>query len=125
MGDNEDEILEDMDWGDENGQIIQAISDISPATDNIRVAVKIRPPNQRELLGPGKSVCVTVPGKTVEEGRVSVSVNDIARTTDKSKDFTFDYAFSPMNTQLDVFNAIGVDMVQCAHHGYNGDININ
>jgi len=76
---------------------------------NIRVVVRARPPNLRELAGDGSDVCVEVSPK-----HNTVQIGDRA--------FTFDVAFPIECTQLDVFNGIGVDLVQQVWSGYNASL---
>jgi hypothetical protein len=68
-------------------------------------SVRVRPPNKREQSGSGGGVCVKVSDGTVRVER---------------QPFAFDVTFPMECTQLEVFEAIGVDIVQCAFHGYNG-----
>jgi hypothetical protein len=77
---------------------------------NIRVVVRARPPNSRELAGDGSDVCVVVSSEhnTVQLGEEAA--------------FTFDVAFPLECTQLDVFNGIGVDLVQQVWSGYNASM---
>lgn len=108
----EDLDYEDVNWGDEDAQILQATQPMeASSSNNIRVAVRVRPPNQRELAGDGGGICISVPGDKPEEGVVSCQ---------GSKDFSYDLAFPLSCSQLDVFLPIGINIVQCAHHGYNG-----
>lgn len=103
-----------MDWGNEEEQQQKVFNeaDIDKST-NIRVAVRCRPPNKRELAGgEGGGVVVNVPGSKATDGIVIVTGN--------SDPFSFDLAFPTTSTQLEVFEALGVDVVQSAFHGYNG-----
>lgn len=108
----EDLDYEDVNWGDEDAQISFATQPIEESSsNNIRVAVRVRPPNQRELSLNEDGICLSVPGLKPEDGIV---------TCEGSQDFSFDLAFPLSCTQLDVFLPIGINIVQCAHHGYNG-----
>ena len=94
------------------------------AGNNIRVAVRCRPPNKRELAlqekqdkagvsaaGPQRipALVVGVPGAEPPVGRIDVWGTPTP--------FQYDIAF-PMNAnQLDVFEHVGVDIVKCAYHG--------
>jgi len=77
---------------------------------NVRVAVRVRPPNQRELAGEGNSVCVDV---VPTDGIVKVG---------SDKAFTFDVAFSMEATQAQVFDNLGVDLVGWVLGGYNASV---
>jgi hypothetical protein len=77
---------------------------------NVRVAVRVRPPNQRELAGEGKGVCVDV---NSADGIVKVGGD---------KAFTFDVAFSMEATQAEVFDNLGVDLVGWVLGGFNASV---
>ena len=76
----------------------------------MRVAVRLRPPNQRELAGEGNGVCVDV---VPADGIVKVG---------SDRAFTFDVAFSMEATQAQVFDKIGVDLVGWVLGGYNASV---
>ena len=61
---------------------------------NVRVAVRVRPPNQRELAGEGNGVCVEV-----------VPTDNIVKVG-SDRAFTFDVAFSMEATQAQVFDKL-------------------
>jgi hypothetical protein len=76
---------------------------------NIRVVVRVRPPNQRELA---------------LDGGVVVSVGDDGQqviVTGKPP-FTFDVAFPTTVTQLEAFEKVGADIVKVAYNGYNASM---
>ena len=77
---------------------------------NVRVAVRVRPPNQRELAGEGNNVCVDV---VPADGIVKVG---------SDRAFTFDVAFSMEATQAEVFDTIGIDLVGWVLGGYNASV---
>ena len=77
---------------------------------NVRVAVRVRPPNERELAGEGNGVCVDV---VPADGIVKVG---------SDKAFTFDVAFSMEATQAQVFDKLGVDLVGWVLGGYNASV---
>jgi len=77
---------------------------------NVRVAVRVRPPNQRELAGEGNGVCVDV---VPADGIVKVG---------SDRAFTFDVAFSMEATQAQVFDNLGVDLVGWVLGGYNASV---
>ena len=83
---------------DPRARVIRASKSVGGA-GNVRVAVRVRPPSQRELVGEGNGVCVDV---VPADGIVKVG-ND--------KAFTFDVAFSMEATQAQVFDKLGVDLV--------------
>ena len=99
------------DWGVESGQIAKALNVLDDSSDNIRVAVRVRPPNSREQAGgEGGGVCVTIDPAV---GAVTV---------EGTPPFSYDVAFPMDCSQLDIFQALGVDLVQCAVHGYNASL---
>jgi hypothetical protein len=107
----EDIVAGEADYGDEEEQLKEVI--IPPTSDsgnNIKVAVRCRPPNKREKEDGDCRVCVSVP-----PDRPGVVMVD-------SIPFTFDLAFPMDCTQLDVFKAVGVDIVKCACNGFNGKL---
>ena len=96
--------------------------------NNIRVAVRCRPPNKRELAlqesqrkasanakenqsaaNRTPAVVVSVPGGEPTVGRVEVWGG--------GQPFQFDIAFPMESTQRDVFENVGVGIVKCAYHG--------
>lgn len=77
---------------------------------NVRVDVRVRPPNQRELAGEGNGVCVDV---VPADGIVKVGGDEA---------FTFDVAFSMEATQAQVFDNLGVDLVGWVLGGYNANV---
>ena len=99
----------ETDWGDEDSQLAKA-REQPEAGDNIRVAVRVRPPNSRELAGEGGGVCVDI-----DEGAGTVA-------SEGAPPFSFDLAFSMECTQLEIFEKIGIDIVSCAFHGYNASL---
>ena len=60
----------DADYGDEASQLKRVMQSPAKTSGNIRVAVRVRPPNQREIAGGGGGVCVSVP--PAREGVVQV-----------------------------------------------------
>ena len=94
---------------DPRARVIRASKSVGGA-GNVRVAVRVRPPSQRELVGEGNGVCVDV---VPADGIVKVG-ND--------KAFTFDVAFSMEATQAQVFDKLGVDLVGWVLGGYNASV---
>jgi hypothetical protein len=75
---------------------------------NIRVCIRVRPPNLREMALAG-GVIVSIPegvkGQVVVEGRPP---------------FQLDVTFPTTVTQLECFEDVGVNIVQTACQGFNG-----
>eukprot|EP01052_Picozoa_sp_SAG31_P003843 SAG31_NODE_152_length_22216_cov_16.550029_4_plen_105_part_00 len=87
-----------------------------PVGQNVRVAVRVRPFNQREIDRTSKC-CIRMDGN-----RTTITDPE----TGKSKDFTFDFSYwshSPEDasfaTQETVFNDLGLDCLASAWQGYN------
>jgi hypothetical protein len=77
---------------------------------NVRVAMRVRPPNQRDFADEGSDVCVEV-----------IPVDDtIMVGSDKA--FKFDMAFPVEVSQAQVFDAVGVDIVGWVLGGYNASV---
>ena len=94
---------------DPRARVMKAAESVGGA-GNVRVAVRVRPPNQRELAGEGKGVCVDV---NSADGIVKVGGD---------KAFTFDVAFSMEATQAEVFDNLGVDLVGWVLGGFNASV---
>ena len=94
---------------DPRARVLKA-TEIIGGAGNVRVAVRVRPPNQRELAGEGKGVCVDV---NSADGIVKVGGD---------KAFTFDVAFSMEATQAEVFDNLGVDLVGWVLGGFNASV---
>lgn len=77
-------------------------------TDNIRVMVRIRPPNQREMTEGGQS-CVWIS----EEDLKTVVLDG----NPKSRQFTFDWAGGPGTSQHELFDFTGRQMVDTCLEG--------
>jgi hypothetical protein len=74
----------------------------------------VRPPNHREKMGDGGDIVISVPED-------DDTTSGVVHVEDCPSPFAFDVAFPMSCSQLDVFEAIGIDIVQCAYHGYNGE----
>lgn len=77
-------------------------------TDNIRVMVRIRPPNARETAEASKSsiwVAEDHPHTVVLDGH------------QKTRQFTFDWVGGPSTKQADLFDFIGRQMVDACLEG--------
>ena len=81
--------------------------------DNVKVMVRIRPFNPREVAD-GCKTCVWVP----DESPRSVVLDG----PPKPKYFSFDWTGGSKSSQQDVFNFIGRQMVDSCVSGYNGTI---
>ncbi|KAL8622264.1 Kinesin-like protein kif3a [Nucella lapillus] len=82
--------------------------------DNVRVIVRCRPLNEKEV-SQGCKMAVKV-----DEVRGTVTVT--ADSAEPPKTFTFDIAFGPDCKQLDVYNQVARPVVNCVVEGYNGTI---
>ena len=78
------------------------------ASNNIRVAIRIRPPNQRELDGGASNVIVTKQGLQVKVGTCPAD----------TQAFTYDVVLANA-TQVEAFDEVGINIVQAAFHGFN------
>ena len=94
---------------DPHARVMKAGESVGGA-GNVRVAVRVRPPNQRELAVEGNGLCVDV---FPADGIVKV---------DSDKAFTFDMAFSMEATQAQVFDKLGVDLVGWVLGGFNASV---
>ena len=80
--------------------------------DNVKVAIRIRPLNEKERQECGKSgICIQEPNKTL-----SIDIKS------EKKSFTFDYIASEEVTQQEVFERIGKPITSSCLSGYNGTI---
>ncbi|XP_025085555.1 kinesin-like protein KIF3A isoform X2 [Pomacea canaliculata] len=86
-------------------------------TDNVRVAVRCRPLNDKE----GTQGCKEV--VKVDQMRGTLTVNNPNGTSgEPPKTFTFDIVYGSDCKQLDVYNEIARPVVDCVLEGYNGTI---
>lgn len=69
--------------------------------------MRVRPPNRRELSGMKAGLCLAVPEGPAIQGEVIVP----SLEKDNASPFLFDYAFGLASSQLDVFCALGIDLV--------------
>lgn len=81
------------------------------ADENVRVFVRIRPPNGRENRSAARSSCMTQIDST------SVAVHAKQRVT-----FTYDHVAGPESTQEDIFQHVGKPITDTCIKGYNGTI---
>ncbi|KAK7097398.1 kinesin-like protein KIF3A isoform X2 [Littorina saxatilis] len=85
--------------------------------DNVRVAVRCRPLNEKEI----QQGCKMVVKVDEMRGQVTVKHPDTSNS-DPPKNFTFDITFGQDCKQLDVYNKIARPVVECVLDGYNGTI---
>ena len=81
-------------------------------SDNVRVVVRCRPMNQKEVA----SGCAQV--VKVDESRGSITV--VRQTSEPPKQFHFDRVFGPDAKQVDVYNDVARRIVNSVLEGYNG-----
>ena len=91
-------------------------SGAAPASLNVKVAVRVRPFNKREVGMGAKCVC-EVEGRSVALTEPGKSEKDGARRA-----FAFDHAYFWDSTQRQVFEDLGLPIVDKALAGYNGTI---
>lgn len=85
--------------------------------DNVRVVVRCRPLNEKEVSEGRKEVV------KVDSMRGSITVkNPNAPSAEPPKTFTFDIVFAPDCKQVDVYNEVARPVVDCVLEGYNGTI---
>ncbi|KAJ3332257.1 hypothetical protein HDU76_000804 [Blyttiomyces sp. JEL0837] len=91
------------------------------ATTTVKVAVRIRPPNAKEILS-NSSECVRV---VPNEPQVVVGLDTASHTggaqssAASSRSFTFDHVFSPSSTQSEVYNMSVAPLVLRFLEGFN------
>jgi len=102
------EVDENTDWGNQEAMELLVKEPLEDAS-NIRVCVRVRPPNEREkALAGGVIVEVSDDGQQVI-------------VTGKAP-FFYDVSFPTSVTQLECFEKIGVDIVKTAYNGYNASM---
>lgn len=85
-------------------------------SDNVKVVVRCRPLNQKEVaMGFKQSVIV-------DEIRGTVTVKKLENPQEPPKTFTFDTVFGPDSKQLDVYNLTARPIIESVLEGYNGEI---
>ena len=95
--------------------LIARVFEPPPANNNIKVAVRIRPPNQRELAaGSGNKSIVTA-----REDVVHVTGSEGKNSKATPVAFSFDHALGESTSNEELFSHLGVPVVQNAYHGYN------
>lgn len=97
---------------------------------NIRVVVRVRPENERELAGAYRNVINVVdqqmlvfdPQDTEESFYVHgrrQGMRDLNKKQNKDKKFTFDCVFNPESTNPEIFHGTTKDLVDTVFQGYN------
>ena len=102
----------------------------TPASANIKVAVRVRPENEREKAGAYNNVINVVDDKMLifdpkedqddffyqgkKQGR-----RDLNKKENKDKKFAFDAVFAPGSTNQQVFEGTTKDLVETVFSGYN------
>ena len=79
---------------------------------NVRVAVRCRPFNSREKAMADMSKCISIKGEQVV----------IIGPTGEEHSFAFDYVFDDNSTQPEVWQDVGLPILEKAFCGYNGTI---
>lgn len=82
-------------------------------SDNIQVAIRVRPLNQRELNSTESKKCVQV-GK--RDHSIGIALNSATKT------FSYDFVFDQDMNQEDLFESIGKPIASSCLCGYNGSI---
>eukprot|EP00906_Rhabdomonas_costata_P005169 RCo007756 len=89
---------------------------MSAAAERVQVVVRFRPENDKEKAR-GGAMCVTIP-----RGNSTEVTIDCANPAFGQKLFTFDKVFPMDSTQDEVFELIGLPLVDSVVSGYNGTI---
>nr|CAB3259105.1 kinesin-like protein KIF3A [Phallusia mammillata] len=87
----------------------------SDSADNVKVVVRCRPLNEKEIANGHKQAV------EVNEMRGQVSVQK-SNSHEPPKTFTFDTVFAPASKQVDVYNLTARPIVDSVLEGYNGTI---
>ncbi|TNN17237.1 Kinesin-like protein [Schistosoma japonicum] len=85
-------------------------------TDNVKVAVRCRPLDKKELMMSCKSVI------TVSEPDGCVTLKRTDSADDPPKQFTFDIVFGCNSKQTDIYNRVARPIIEKVLGGYNGTI---
>lgn len=83
---------------------------------NVRVAVRCRPMNAKELARNCTDVVSILPNS------VTIKPPPDARENTEDKMFTFDYAYGGDSTQIQVYQDLGMPIITQALDGFNGTI---
>jgi hypothetical protein len=89
-------------------------------TENVKVAIRVRPFNRREKDLKAESVVdVAADGRTIsmEDSRAGAAAKD-----DAKKSFVFDHVYGWDTKQSSVYEDLGRPMVEASLRGYNGTI---
>lgn len=82
-------------------------------SDNIQVAIRVRPLNQRELHNTESKKCVQV---SRQNASINIALNSSTKT------FAYDFVFDQDINQEDLFESIGKPIASSCLCGYNGSI---
>ncbi|XP_035682525.1 kinesin-like protein KIF3A isoform X4 [Branchiostoma floridae] len=85
-------------------------------SDNVRVVVRCRPMNEKEVREQYKQVV------KIDEVTGQVTVTKPNSPNEPPKQFTFDTVFGPDSKQVDVYNLVARPIVESVLEGYNGTI---
>jgi len=88
---------------------------------SVHVVVRVRPENELEAARSGRKAVLLDAAKP-KEIRVAEGSAGTAQGTDAFSRFTFDRVFTPKSQQDEVFQTIGVPLVENVFQGYNGTI---
>lgn len=83
--------------------------------DNVKVCVRCRPLNKKEVAEKNQKVV------SIHNNTLSIR-NPSANADEPPKQFSFDYVFSPESKQLDIYNLIARPIVDAVLEGYNGTV---
>lgn len=98
---------------------------VSDNVENVKVAVRCRPMNEKEILTHCKTVTTVI-----KKNNLVFQINEIESTVllnktlndDFEKTFTFDYVFGCQSKQTDIYNRVARPIVDKVLEGYNGFI---
>eukprot|EP00892_Ulva_mutabilis_P005641 jgi/Ulvmu1/3449/UM016_0069.1 len=85
------------------------VEDVHDTAHNVQVMVRIRPPNRREIGLVGQASCLQQRGVS----------GLLAQADGRDCEFNFDHVISSDGTQEELFNLVGVPMVNNVMQGYN------
>lgn len=89
------------------------------SSQNVKVAVRVRPFNKREMGLSAKNIVEVRNGCAVA---IKDPSSDAGKGPIEPKTFAFDYAFDTDSTQSDVYDRVGKPLLDQALNGFNGTI---
>ncbi|KAG0047303.1 Kinesin-like protein kif15 [Gryganskiella cystojenkinii] len=96
------------------------------ASEHVKVYVRLRPPNERELLATESSTTSSSQSSQGQQSPTSIQTQSpnhiIAGSGYKSETFTYDCVGGEETSQEQVFNDVGKSIVEQCVKGYNGTI---